>query len=297
MKLKKMMMFAAAAAMTMAMSVPSLAYWQNDGIGYRYMLGKDKWLTSTYTEDGYWVDVNGYWDGKESIGIKNENGEFVPPEILPDPFEGLQILGKRILKSQGKAKAKLDDEKKEWTVSVDVYDTAFMTNDEIKAIKKGDSFELPGLGITVTAQNKASKGVIHTSSSGDNADKAAEANKNEDSGYRVRLQDEEGNQYILSAARLRKTSADSSTTETILRPVATDIVVRIPTWRDALRVNGTSHYTTTKKLVENGMMFEGLFKGDELQQINDVIYNYDTTNTPVYDEHAAHGHLYNIKEY
>ena len=33
------------------------------------------------------------------------------------------------------------------------------------------------------------------------------------------------------------------------------------------------------------------------QQIMDVTYNYDTTNAPAYDEHAAHGHLYNINEY
>jgi len=295
--MKKFMTFALTAALAASMYTTAFAYWQNDGTGYRYMTGKDTWLTNTYTDDGYWVDVNGYWDGKESIGIKDTaTGEFVVPSVETDPFYGMQILGKRILKSQGKAQAVLSEDKKAWTVKVDVYDTAFMTANEIKAIRKGDTFELPGLGITVTAQNKASKGVIHTSSSG-NSDKAKEANKNEDSGYKVRLQDDAGNQYILTASRLRKTSADSSTTETILRPVATGITVVIPTWRDAMRVNGTSHYTTTKNLVEKGMMFEATFKGDEAQQIMDVTYNYDTTNAPAYDEHAAHGHLYNINEY
>ncbi len=289
--MKKFITLAAAAAMTLAMTTTAFADWQQDSTGgWKYMTSKNTWLTSQYTEDGYWVDVNGYWDGNASIGTKQADGSY---QEQADPLSGLQILGTRIFKVTD---AVLNDAKSDYTATVDVYDTAFMTNDEIKGIKKGDTFELPGLGITVTAQNKATKSVIHTSSSGNTAE-AASKNSAEKGGYRVRLADAEGNQYILSASRLRKTSADASTTETILRPVATGIVIDVPAWRDSNRVNGTSHYSSTKSMMENKKMFEAKLQGDTVVEINDVTYNYDTTTTPVFDEDAAHGHLYNLGEY
>lgn len=289
--MKKFMTIAAASAMVLAMCSTSFAAWQQDSTGWRYMIGKSTWLTSQYTEDGYWVDVNGYWDGKESIGTKQQDGSYVTKE---DPLAKYQVLGTRVFKV---ADATLNAESKEYAATVDMYDTAFMTNDEIKKIKKGDSFELPGLGITVTAQNKASKGVIHTSSSGAKSGEAAAENAKRDSGYRVRLMDAEGNQYILSASRLRKTSADASTTETILRPVTKGIQIIVPAWRDTVRVNGTSSYSSTKSIMEKKMMFEAVMDGSTVAQIKDTTYNYDTTNTPVYSEDAAHGHLYNAGEY
>lgn len=289
--MKKLMTIAAASTMALAMCSTSFAAWQQDGTGWRYMTGKSTWLTSQYTEDGYWVDVNGYWDGRESIGAKQQDGSYV---VVEDPLTKYQILGTRVFKV---VEATLNAESKNYAATVDVYDTSFMTSDEIRNIKKGDSFELPGLGITVTAQNKASKGVIHTSSSGAKNGEAAAENAKKDSGYRVRLTDAEGNQYILSASRLRKTSADASTTETILRPVAKGIRIVVPAWRDTSRVNGTSSYSSTKSIMEKKMMFEAVLEGDTVAQIKDTTYNYDTTNTPVYSEDAAHGHLYNVGEY
>lgn len=289
--MKKFLTLAAATAMTLAMTTTAFADWEQDSTGgWKYMTGKDTWLTSQYTDDGYWVDVNGYWDGNASIGQKQEDGTY---KIVEDPLAGYQILGTRIFKVTD---AVLDEDQSDYTATVDMYDTAFMTEDEIKQIKKGDTFELPGLGITVTAQNKATRSVIHTSSSGENTAEAAAKNNAETSGYRVRLMDADGNQYILSAKRLRKTSSDSSTTETILRPVATGIVLDVPSWRDANRVNGTSHYSSTKTMMEKKLMFEAKLDGTTVVEINDVTYNYDTTTTPVFDEDAAHGNLY-VSEY
>ncbi len=167
-----------------------------------------------------------------------------------------------------------------------------MTEDQIKEIKKGDVIEFPELGLTMTAVNKAGTTVAH-SAKNKNSDSTTAGNSGV---YRVRLEDTEGNQYMLTAARLRKVNADNSATETILRPIATGVVIHVPTWRDSLRVNGTSHYTTTKNLV-NGMFFEADLEGDTAVQVRDVIYNYDTTNAPVYNEDAAHGHLYNVNDY
>ncbi len=289
--MRKFLSAAAALAMTLSMSTPAFAGWEQDNMGWRYMTGKDTYLTSQYTSDGYWVDVNGYWDGKGSAQTAQQaGGQAGEADTLSSQY---RVMGNRIFKVTN---AVLDGEGKNYTATVDLYDTAFMTNDEIKRIKKGDSFVLPGLNITVTAQNKASRGVIRTSSS--KTDMASpSAKQGEKNGYRVRLADSAGNQYILSASRLRKTSADASVTETVLRPVATGITLVVPAWRDANRVNGTSSYSSTKSIMEKKKMFEGVLKGNEVVQITDTTYNYDTTTTPVYGEDAAHGHLDNRNEY
>ena len=287
--MRKFLTAALAAVMSVVMAVPAFAGWQQDPEGWRYYKTKDTYLTSQYTEDGYWVDVNGIWDGNASIGDKQEDGSFATYE---DPLAIYPILGTRIFKATN---AVMSEDKKVYTVTADIYDTAFMTNDEIKQIKKGDTVEIPGLNLVCTAVNKATRGVIITSSS-KNPEKKNNS-QNSDKGYRVRLQDADGNQYILSSSRLRKTSEDSSTTETVLRPVASGVTIIVPTWRDSSRVNGTSHYSTTKTLMEKGMFFEATLKNGEAQSVTDVTYNYDTTNAPVYDEQAAHGHLYNINEY
>lgn len=282
--MKKFMTVVAASALTLAMSSTAFAGWQQDANGWRYMKTKDTWLTSQYTEDGYWVDVNGYWDGKPS----NATQVTETSTNAPDGLAQYQVLGERILKVTN---AVLDESKEHYNATVDIYDTAFMSNEEIKEIKKGDTFELPGLGITVTAQNKANRSVVRSSKNSNSSKSSSE------SGYKVRLMDAEGNNYILSASRLRKVSADSSTTETVLRPVVSGIQVVVPVWRDSSRVNGTSRYSTTKSLMEKKMMFQGTFSGNILTSIQDTTYNYDTTNTPVYSEDAAHGHLYNKGEY
>ena len=118
-----------------------------------------------------------------------------------------------------------------------------------------------------------------------------------ESGYSVRLTDAAGNHYMLSAQRLRKINADNSTSEVILRPVATGIVLTLPSYRSSQRVNGTSRYSSTKKMIENKMMFEATLKGSEVTELKDTVYNYDTTTTPVYSEDAAHDHLANKDEY
>lgn len=289
--MRKFLSAAAALAMTLSMSTPAFAGWEQDNVGWRYMTGKDTYLTSQYTSDGYWVDVNGYWDGKGSAQTAQQTGSQAgEADTLSSQY---QVMGNRIFKVTN---AVLDGEGKNYTATVDLYDTAFMTNDEIKRIKKGDSFVLPGLNITVTAQNKANRGVIRTSSS--KTDMASSsAKQGEKNGYRVRLADSAGNTYILSASRLRKTSEDSSVNETVLRPVATGITLVVPAWRDTNRVNGTSSYSSTKSIMEKKKMFKGVLRGNEVVQITDTTYNYDTTTTPVYSEDAAHGHLDNRKEY
>ena len=83
----------------------------------------------------------------------------------------------------------------------------------------------------------------------------------------------------------------------ILRPVATGIALTLPAYRSSQRVNGTSHYSSTKKMIENKMMFEATLKGSEITELKDTVYNYDTTTTPVYSADAGHGHLANKDEY
>ena len=284
--MKKFVTAAAAALLALTMCSTAFAAWEQDDSGnWRYMTGRDTWVTSGYTQDGYWVDVNGYWDGSPSIGIRQSDGTYKEYE---DVNQGQAILGRRIFKSEGKAE--VDDRNTMFTVTCTVYDTSFKTEDEIKGIKKGDIVEFPEIGLTTTAVNKAGQTVTRSASNKDATTATSSGS------YRVRLEDAEGNQYMLTAARLRKISADNSATETILRPIASGVVIHVPTWRDALRINGTSHYTTTKNLV-NGMFFEADLEGDTATQVRDVIYNYDTTNAPVYTEDAAHGHLYNVNEY
>ena len=172
-----------------------------------------------------------------------------------------------------------------------LFDTAFKTSEEIQNIKKGDVIELPSVG-KLTAENNASRGVIRT---GRKTTKDGTYVK--DSGYSVRLSDEAGNHYMLSGQRLRKVNADNSTSETILRPVATEIALTIPGYRTTVRVNGTSRYSSLKKIIENKMMFEATLSGNEVAELKDTVYNYDTTTTPVYSEDAAHGNLTNKDQY
>ncbi len=288
--MKKFMTAAAAAVLAVTMCTTAFAAWKQDETGgYKYYTGQDTWITNDYTQDGYWVDVNGYWDGNPSIGIKQKDGTFKQYE---DVNQGQAILGRRIFKSEGQAE--VDDRNTMFTVTCTVYDTSFKTEDEIKNIKKGDIVEFPELGLTTTAVNKASKTVARSAKNTNEDGTPVEASSS--GSYRVRLEDAEGNQYMLTAQRLRKISADNSATETILRPIASGVVIHVPTWRDSLRVSGLGHYTTTKNLV-NGMFFEADLEGDTATQVRDVVYNYDTTNAPVYTDDAAHGHLYNVNEY
>ena len=99
------------------------------------------------------------------------------------------------------------------------------------------------------------------------------------------------------ARRLRKTNAETSPSEVILPPVAPGFALPLPPYRSAQRVNGTSRYSSTKKMIENKMMFEATLKGSEVTELKDTVYNYDTTTTPVYSNDAAHGHLDNKNEY
>ena len=281
--MKKFMTAAAAAVLALTMSTTAFASWQQDAYGnWRYMTGKDTWLSNTYTNDGYWVDVNGYWDGNASIGVKQADGTF---KEFEDVNQGQAVLGRRIFKSEGQAQVNEDNTM--YTVTCTVYDTGFRTEDEVKAVRKGDVLEFPEIGLTATAVNKASRAVIRSASN--NLADGGDTTASSSGGYRVRLEDAEGNQYMLTASRLRKITAEKGS-ETLLRPIASGVVIYVPTWRDALRAGGTGYYTETKNLV-NGMFFEAELQGDTVTQIRDVVYNYDTTTAKEYGEDAAHGHL------
>ena len=258
--MRKIFAVAAATALTFAMSTTAFAAWKQDKTGqWRYMTSDSTWLTSQVTPDGYKVDVNGYWDGQPSTKAAQH--------------------------------ASFDEAANAYNVKVSLFDTAFKTSEEIQNIKKGDVIELPSVG-KLTAENNASRGVIRT---GRKTTKDGTYVK--DSGYSVRLSDEAGNHYMLSGQRLRKVNADNSTSETILRPVATEIALTIPAYRSTVRVNGTSRYSSLKKIIENKMMFEATLSGNEVAELKDTVYNYDTTTTPVYSEDAAHGNLTNKDQY
>ena len=287
--MRKLFAVAAASALTLAMSTTAFAAaWKQDKTGqWRYMTSDSTWLTSTTTPDGYQVDVNGYWNGQPSTkaaqqasGNAQDQGESVVSQY--------KVNGNRIFKI---TEASLDEASNSYKIKADLFDTAFKTNDEIKAIKKGDTVELPGVG-KLTAENNAGRGVLRASNT-----PKKDGTTPKESGYSVRLTDASGNHYMLSAQRLRKTNADNSTSEVILRPVATGIELTLPTYRSSQRVNGTSHYSSTKKMIENKMMFEATLKGNEITELKDTVYNYDTTTTPVYSADAGHGHLANKDEY
>ena len=129
----------AAAALTaaIALSMTSTAFaargWQQDDNGnFRFYLNDNVFVTSGYTEDGYYVDVNGIWDGSPSIGTRQEDGSY---EIIVTPFDGLDIRGDMILKSKGNP---VLDENNMWHVKVDVLDTGFATAGELRQIQAGD---------------------------------------------------------------------------------------------------------------------------------------------------------------
>ena len=287
--MRKLFAVAAASALTLAMSTTAFAAaWKQDKTGqWRYMTSDSTWLTSTTTPDGYQVDVNGYWNGQPSTkaaqqasGNALDQGESAVSQY--------KVNGNRIFKI---TEASLDEASNSYQIKVDLFDTAFKTSEEIQNIKKGDVIELPSVG-KLTAENNASRGVIRTGRK-----TTKDGSSATDSGYSVRLSDAAGNHYMLSGQRLRKISADNSTSETILRPVATEIALTIPAYRSTVRVNGTSRYSSLKKIIENKMMFEATLSGNEVAELKDTVYNYDTTTTPVYSEDAAHGNLTNKDQY
>ena len=275
----------AAAALTaaLALSMTSTAFaargWQQDDNGnFRFYLNDNVFVTSGYTEDGYYVDVNGIWDGNPSIGTRQEDGSY---EVVFNPFEGLDIRGDMILKSKGNP---VLDENNMWHVKVDVLDTGFATAGELRQIQAGDILEFPGLGFPLTAQTKGKPTVYHAANE-------AKGTQSSTSGYKVTCTDEAGNTYVLTKNRLRKTSADGSQTETILRDVAQDIEITIPSFMGVDKASGVTQTHTMKYILENGMMFKADLKGTQVTNAFDVSYNYDTTTAIEYGEDAAHGKL------
>ncbi|MBQ7535907.1 MAG: hypothetical protein IJT43_09870 [Stomatobaculum sp.] len=275
----------AAAALTaaMALSMTTTAYavrgWVQDEAGnYRFYLNDNVYVTSGYTEDGFWVDVNGIWDGSASIGTLQEDGNY---EIIKTPFDDLDIRGDMILRSKGDP---VLDEENIWHVKVDVLDTGFASAAELRQIQAGDILEFPGLGFPLTALTRGKPTVYHAA----NEEKGIQSST---SGYRVTCTDEAGNTYVLTKNRLRKTSADGSQTETILREVAQDVEIEIPGFMGVEKAGGTTQTHTMQYILENGMMFKADMKGTRVTNAYDVSYNYNTTTATEYDEHAAHGNL------
>ncbi len=250
-----------AAIISIVLTFPARAEWVQDSQGWRYRGEDGKWLSNTVTPDGCTVGRTGYWDGT-------------------DVFSVYSILGTRVLKSQGDPV--LDKEENAYRVKVDAYDTAFLTDEQIRQIKKDDVVEIPGLGIKTRAMTRASKTSIRAGSSSDTGPNNEIEEKK--SLYRVRLVDEEGQNYILTAQRLRRTSADSSMTETLLRPVAEGIEILVPVREKSKKASGTSSYSSTPSLLKEGMLFTAVVRGNVVVEIKDTTYNYDTTTAPKFTE-------------
>ena len=244
---------------------PVRAEWVQDAKGWRYRGEDGRWLTNTVTPDGCKVGQFGYWEGN-------------------DVFSDFTIRGTRILKSQGDAV--LDQAQGVYRVTVDAYDTVFLSDEEIRQIKKDDVIEFPELGIKATAMTKASKSSVRAGSSKDTG-----PNKEKKSLYRVRLIDAEGQNYILTSQRLRRTSADSSTTETLLRPVATGIQILVPVKERSKKASGTGQYSATPALLGKGMLFTAVIRGNVVLEIKDSTYNYDTTTAPEFTDEMVQEQL------
>ena len=197
------------------------------------------------------------------------------------PFDGLDIRGDMILKSKGNP---VLDENNIWHVKVDVLDTGFATAADLRKIQAGDILEFPGLGYPLTALTRGKPSVYH-------APNEVKGTQSSSSGYKVTCTDEAGNTYVLTKNRLRKTSADGSQTETILRDVAQDIEITIPGFMGVDKATGTTQTHTMKYILEKGMMFRADLKGTQVTNAYDVTYNYDTTTAIEYGEDAAHGNL------
>ena len=243
------------------LTCPAHAEWVKDAKGWRYRGEDGKWLTNTVTPDGCKVGQFGYWEGN-------------------DVFSDYKIRGTRVLKSQGDAA--LDQEQGVYRVTVDAYDTVFFSDEEIRQIKKDDVIEFPELGIRATAMTKPSRSSVKAGSAKDTGpNKEIEEKK---SLYRVRLIDAEGQNYILTSQRLRRTSADSSTTETLLRPVATGIQILVPVKERSKKASGTGQYSPTPALLGKGMLFTAVIRGNMVLEIKDTTYNYDTTTAPEFTD-------------
>ena len=240
---------------------PAHAEWVKDQKGWRYRGEDGRWLTNTVTPDGCKVGQFGYWEGN-------------------DVFSDYRIMGTRVLKSQGDAV--LDQEQGVYRVTVDAYDTVFLSDEEIRQIKKDDVIEFPELGIRATAMTKPSRSSARAGSAKDTGpNKEIEEKK---SLYRVRLIDADGQNYILTSQRLRRTSADSSTTETLLRPVATGIQILVPAKERSKKAFGTGQYSPTPALLGKGMLFTAVIRGNMVLEIKDTTYNYDTTTAPEFTD-------------
>lgn len=247
---------------------PAYAEWVKDDKGWRYRGEDGKWLTDTVTPDGCRVGQFGYWEGN-------------------DVFSDFKILGTRVLKSQGDAV--LDEENGAYLVTVDAYDTVFCTEEQIRQIKKDDVVEFPELGIRATAVTKASKSSVRAGSSKDTGPNREIEEKK--SLYRVRLVDAEGQNYILTSQRLRRTSADSSTTETLLRPVVQGVKILVPAKERSKKAAGTGSYSATPSLLKKGMLFTAVLRGSTVLEIKDTTYNYDTTTAPAFTDEMVQEQL------
>ena len=226
------------------------AGWQHDATGYWYQNDDGSYVQNARTPDGYYCGADGYW---------NWSTNDAACEYL--------CFGERLFITTDYTKT--DDGV--YTVTADVYDTAFFNEEALKAFKKGDTFALPNIGtaLTVTAIQKA-----YTTK---NDSKKVMS-------YKMTAKDADGNTYYFTPDN---TTKKLTTGEYVLliRPVGTgfSFTLNAPKHQP---ISTVGHRTTTVNLLESKTMYYKLhFVGSEADAIWDSRKNYvgqDAETTDVY---------------
>lgn len=219
---------------------------------YQYKDTDGNILKDTITPDGYYVDENGNWNGAPNNALAK-----------------YPVIGKAVLKSNADAVIQ-DDHYYHFTVTL--FDTAFFTEAEIKKIKKGDTVVLPGLNITTTALANGSSSKIVRKTDASGVSKGSTS-----SGAKVKLQDADGNTYTCSSKFTSEILTDG-TTKALLRPVSTSVPMLCSQYRESRQASGTSQLTKTDALLTGGMYFTCTFKGNEVDELYDSPFNYNTSS-------------------
>ncbi len=246
------------AALTLATASTAFAQgWKSNNTGSWYEYDDGTYVTNGLTPDGYYVNADGYWNGMEN--------DVTAPYV---------IAGDRLFKTTAFTKS-ADGL---YTITADVYDTAFFDEATLKSFKKGDQITLPGLGVQLTVK-KLHKSVV------------SKADSRISSLYKVECEDGTGTKYYLLPGDATKRNADGNY-EAILRPVATGITFTFnPSAHAAITVTGFNT-VTSEQLIESTTMYYKLNFPDGSTEANAI---WDSEENHVGEKGTAQGGILNTE--
>lgn len=255
---KKIYVAVTAAALTLATASTAFAQgWKHNNTGYWYEYNDGTYVTNGLTPDGYYVNADGYWNGMDN----DVTAQYI-------------FTGDRLFKTT----AYTVSADGVYTITADVYDTAFFDEGTLKSFKKGDQITLSGLNIPLTVKK------IHKST-------VSKADSRISSLYKVECTDAAGNKYYLlpGDATKRNTNGDY---ESVVRPVATGITFTFnPSAHAAITVTGFNT-VTSNQLIESTTMYYKLNFPDGSTEANAI---WDTEENHVGETSAAQGGILNTE--